>query len=123
MERYIFSCVTGIGCHFYTISSKTIKDLEDTYCIESDIQNRPIIIAIMNEFFADLNVVGDLPVNEEILPFFNSMQENMVKGWTQVPVFGVTMQNHGGYEYEDDNYTKTIALQTVSQEYPKAEQY
>lgn len=220
-------------------SLKIIKDLEDTYCIDSETQNRPVIIAIMNESFADLNVVGDLPIEEEIIPFFNSLQENMVKGWTQVPVFGagtantewefltghsmhflpegstpysnngltdsfasivsnlknmgyhciamhpyyeygytrnavyprmgfddmlflqdfpqekllreyvsdqemyeeiihqyechtdntplfifgVTMQNHGGYEYEGDNYTKTIELQNMSQEYPKAEQY
>lgn len=66
-------------------SSEKIKELEDAYCMESDIQNRPVIIAIMNESFADLNVVGDLPVDEEILPFFNSIQENTVKGWTQVP--------------------------------------
>lgn len=220
-------------------SLKIIKDLEDTYCIDSEIQERPVIIAIMNESFADLNVVGDLPVDEEIIPFFNFLQENTVKGWTQVPVFGagtantewefltghsmhflpegstpysnngltdsfasivsnlknigyhciamhpyyeygytrnavyprmgfddmlflqdfpqekllreyvsdqemyeeiihqyechtdntplfifgVTMQNHGGYEYEGDNYTKTIELQNMSQEYPKAEQY
>ncbi|MCI6998847.1 MAG: LTA synthase family protein [Eubacterium sp.] len=220
-------------------SSEIIKELEDTYCMESDIQNRPVIIAIMNEAFSDLNIVGDLPVDEEILPFFNSMQENTLKGWTQVPVFGagtantewefltghsmhflpagatpysnnaltdsyasivlnlkkigyhciamhpyyeygytrnavyprmgfdkmmflqdfpqkkllreyvsdqemyeeiiqqyechtdntplfifgVTMQNHGGYEYEGDNYTKTVELQNMSQEYPKAEQY
>lgn len=221
-------------------STEKIKELEDAYCMESDIQNRPVIIAIMNESFADLNVVGDLPVDGEILPFFNSIQENTVKGWTQVPVFGagtaantewefltghsmhflpagstpysnygltdsyasivsnlkkigyhciamhpyygygytrntvyprmgfdnmlfledfpqekilreyvsdqemyeeiihqyeehtdntplfifgVTMQNHGGYEYEGDNYTKTVELKNMSQEYQKAEQY
>ena len=74
-------------------SSEIIKELEDTYCTESDIQNRPVIIAIMNEAFSDLNIVGDLPVDEEILPFFNSMQENTVKGWTQVPVFGAGTAN------------------------------
>lgn len=220
-------------------SEEIIKELEDTYCIESDIQNRPVIIAIMNESFADLNVVGDIPVDEEIIPFFNSLHEDMIKGWVQVPVFGagtantewefltghsvqflssgatpytnngltasyasivsnlknrgyhciamhphlgyaytrntiyprmgfdnmffiqdyprekllrnhvsdqemyeeiihqyeshtdntplfifgVTIQNHGGYEYEGDNYTKTVELKNMSQEYPKAEQY
>lgn len=220
-------------------SSEIIKEIEDTYFVEPDTQNRPIIIAIMNESFADLNVVGDLPVDEDIMPFFNSMQENTVKGWTQVPtfgagtantewefltghsmhflpagstpysnnaltdsyasivfnlknigyrcvamhpyygymytrnavyprigfdemlflqdfpqekllreyvsdkemyeeiirqfearndntplfIFGVTMQNHGGYEYQGDNYNKTVNLQGMSREYPKAEQY
>lgn len=72
---------------------EVVKELENTYCKESDIQHRPVIIAIMNESFADLNVVGDLPVDEEILPFFNSMQENVVKGWSQVPVFGAGTAN------------------------------
>lgn len=220
-------------------SLEAIKELEDTYHTESDIQSRPVIIAIMNESFADLSAVGDLPVKEDIIPFFHSMREDTVKGWAQVPVFGagtanteweflrghsmhflpacstpysnngmtdsyasivsnlksigyhciamhpyyeygyarnsvyprmgfddmlflqdfpqqrllreyvsdremyeevihqyeshaddaplfifgVTMQNHGGYEYEGDNYTKTVELQTTSQKYPKAEQY
>lgn len=220
-------------------STEIIKELDSTYCRESDIEHRPIIIAIMNESFADLNVVGDLPVDEEIIPFFDSIQENTVKGWAQVPVFGagtantewefltghskhflpsgatpytnnsltasyhsivtnlknigyqciamhphlgyayarntiyprmgfdrmlfiedfpkqkllrnhvsdqemyeeiihqyeshtdndplfifgVTIQNHGGYEYEGENYTKTVELQNMSQKYPKAEQY
>ena len=39
-----------------------------TSIIDCFIQNfRPVIIAIMNESFADLNVVGNLPVDEEIL--------------------------------------------------------
>ena len=220
-------------------SVEIVDELEDTYCTESDIQKRPVIIAIMNESFADFSVVGDVPVNGELLSFFNSIKENTIKGWTQVPVFGagtantewefltghsmhflpagstpysnngltdsyasivsnlknigyhcvamhpyyeysytrntvyprmgfddilflqdfpqekllreyvsdqemyeeiihqyetytddaplfifgVTMQNHGGYEYEGDNYTKTVELQNMSQEYPKAEQY
>lgn len=74
-------------------TSEIIQELEDTYCEESDVQSRPVIIAIMNESFADLNVVGDLPVEEEILPFFNSLQENTVKGWAQVPVFGAGTAN------------------------------
>lgn len=220
-------------------SAEAVKELEDTYLAESDLQKRPTVIAIMNESFADLSVVGDLPVNEEILPFFNSVKENAVKGYTQVPVFGagtantewefltghsmkflpagatpysnngltdsyssivanlkkigyyciamhpyyeygytrntvyprmgfdkmlflqdfpqkkllrdyvsdremyeeiicqyeahtdgtplfifgVTMQNHGGYEYKGDNYTKTVTLNNMSGKYPKAEQY
>ena len=38
-------------------------------------------------------------------------------------IFGITMQNHGGYTYEDGNYTKHIELEGYSQEYPQAEQY
>lgn len=220
-------------------SAEIIKDIEDTYRNESDVKKRPVIIAIMNESFADLNVVGNVPVDEVLIPFFNSLQKDTVKGWAQVPVFGagtantewefltghsthylpagstpysnngltdsyasivsnlksigyyciamhphvgyayarnsvypnmgfdemvfksdfpqkkllrnhisdqemyeeivrqyeahtdntplfifgVTIQNHGGYEYEGENYTKTVELQNMSRDYPKAEQY
>lgn len=220
-------------------SPEFIQELEQTYRAEPDTQKRPMIIAIMNESFADLSIIGDLPVEEDIMPFFHSIQDNTVKGWAQVPVFGagtantewefltghsmhflpvgttpyqnngltdsyasivsnlkrmgyhciamhphlaysysrnavypsmgfdemlfiedfpkekllrnhvsdqemyeeiihqyeshtddtplfifgVTIQNHGGYEYEGDNYTKTVELQNMSQTYPKAEQY
>lgn len=220
-------------------SQDIIQVLENTYQTEPDTQNRPIIIAIMNESFADLNVLGDLPVEEDILPFFHSLEENTVKGWAQVPVFGagtantewefltghsvqflpvgstpyrtnaltasyssitsnlknigyyciamhphlaysysrnavypsmgfdkmlfkedfpnekmlrnhvsdqemyeeiirqyesyedntplfifgVTIQNHGGYEYEGENYAKSVELEDMCQKYPKAEQY
>ncbi len=38
-------------------------------------------------------------------------------------LFGVTMQNHGGYTYEGENYIQTVELEGYSREYPKAEQY
>lgn len=38
-------------------------------------------------------------------------------------VFGVSMQNHGGYEYTGDAYTQTISLEGYPARYPRAEQY
>lgn len=38
-------------------------------------------------------------------------------------IFGITMQNHGGYRYVGENYTKHIDLNGYSTEYPWAEQY
>lgn len=220
-------------------SAEVLKELDNTYRAEADTQKRPTVIAIMNESFADLSVVGNLPVDEDVIPFFHSMKDNTVKGYAQVPVFGagtantewefltghtmhflppgatpysnfgltnsftsivtnlkklgyncvamhpyheymytrnavyprmgfdemlflqdfpqekmlrdyvsdremyeqiikkyetrpddtplfifgVTMQNHGGYAYQGENYTKTVALDNMSREYPKAEQY
>lgn len=222
-------------------SPEMIQTLEDTYAVESPppAEHCPVIIAIMNESFADLSVIGDVPAGEDLLPFFHSMGENAIKGWTQVPVFGagtantewefltghsmhflptgatpysdnaltdsyasivsnlkrigyhciamhphlpysyscssvypsmgfddilfiddfprknlvrgrvsdqemyeevirqyeahtddsplflfgVTIQNHGGYEYEGDDYEKTVTLQNMSRDYPKAEQF
>ncbi len=38
-------------------------------------------------------------------------------------LFGVTMQNHGGYNYAGDNYTKHISLEKYGDSFPEAEQY
>ena len=38
-------------------------------------------------------------------------------------IFGITMQNHGGYRYTGDNYTQHIELEGYTAEYPWAEQY
>lgn len=53
--------------------------------------------------------------------------ENIVKAYEQKApgedlfIFNVTMQNHGGYDYED--YDSTVTLTDYPGKYPKAEQY
>lgn len=49
---------------------------------------KPNIIAIMDETFADLNAAGDFAVSEEVMPFYNSLQENTVKGNVMVSTLG-----------------------------------
>ena len=48
----------------------------------------PNIIAIMNESFSDLNVVGDLQTSEDYMPFIRSMTKNTIKGQLMVSPFG-----------------------------------
>lgn len=38
-------------------------------------------------------------------------------------LFGITMQNHGGYTYTGKRFEKSIELEGYKKEYPKAEQY
>lgn len=38
-------------------------------------------------------------------------------------LFGISMQNHGGYTYEGNNYTQTVFLEGYEGEYAEAEQY
>lgn len=38
-------------------------------------------------------------------------------------LFGVTMQNHGGYLYKEDSYEDSIQLEGYSETYPDVEQY
>lgn len=49
---------------------------------------RPHIIAIMNESFADFRKLGELQLDQEILTNWDSLQENVIKGFVSVPVFG-----------------------------------
>lgn len=37
--------------------------------------------------------------------------------------FGITMQNHGGYTYEAEDFKKSIYLNGYEKEYPQVEQY
>lgn len=46
------------------------------------------IIAIMNESWADYRMVGELETNEEVMPFYDSMEENTIKGHTLVCIRG-----------------------------------
>ena len=49
---------------------------------------KPNIIAVMDETFSDLTWIRDFPVSEEIIPFYNGLTENTIKGKLLVPVLG-----------------------------------
>ena len=67
-----------------------IKEITSNYQSDSvaDEKVRPNVIAIMNEAFADLQDVGELETNIEVMPFYDSLTENTIKGWSYVSVFG-----------------------------------
>lgn len=49
---------------------------------------RPNIIVVMNESLADYDLVGEMPLTQDILPYLHSMEENCIKGKVLVSVFG-----------------------------------
>ena len=51
-------------------------------------ESTPNIIAVMNESFSDLAVMGELDVNTDYMPFYHSLKENTVKGWMHSSIFG-----------------------------------
>ncbi len=51
-------------------------------------QNSPNIIVVMNESLADYDLVGELPLTQDVLPYIHSMEENCIKGKALVSVFG-----------------------------------
>lgn len=61
-----------------------VEEKSDTTTAE----DKPNIIAIMNEAFSDLSMVGDYPTNMEYLPFTRTLEENTTKGKLYVSVFG-----------------------------------
>lgn len=57
----------------------------------------PNIVVIMNEAFSDLRVLGSLETEEPVLPFWDSLDENVIRGLANVSVLGGSTANS---EYE-----------------------
>ena len=80
--------------------------------------------------FSESTFIEDYP-QENIIRYYVSdqeMYEYMLQkmdtaGDAPVFLFGITMQNHGGYETPQEHYTKTIWLENREQAYPQAEEY
>ncbi len=54
---------------------------------------RPTIIVVMSESYADLSVVGNFRTNMDVTPFYDSLRENTVKGYALSSVFGAKTPN------------------------------
>ncbi len=52
------------------------------------VPNSPNIIVVMNESLSDFDLVGELPLTQDLLPFIHSMDKNCIKGKALVSVFG-----------------------------------
>ncbi len=46
------------------------------------------LIVIMNESFADLDYIGKVETDTDLLPFYKGLQENTIRGYLAVPSFG-----------------------------------
>ncbi|WP_049945701.1 LTA synthase family protein [Butyrivibrio sp. LC3010] len=82
-------------------SINTITELQEKYPsdkVSADTDaKRPNVIVIMDEAFADLQDVGVLHTDKEVMPFYDSLTENTIKGRSYVSVFGGQTANT---EYE-----------------------
>lgn len=80
-------------------SDEVIAELEETYAGSSDKEKsaasveKPTIIVVMSESYADFNVLGNLLTNKEVTPFYNSLNENIIKGYALSSVFGAKTPN------------------------------
>jgi len=48
----------------------------------------PNVIMIMNESFSDLSVLGNFTTDESVMPFFKSLDKNVIKGYAESSVYG-----------------------------------
>ena len=81
--------------------------------------------------FEEFTFIDDYP-QQKMMRKYVSDQEMfeyvMNKMWYKEPgqplfLFGVSMQNHGGFDYEGENFVEDIELLDYSRNYPKAKQY
>lgn len=65
-----------------------IKEYSDDQQITNNVKKHPNIITILNETYSDIKVLGDFTTNEDYMPFYRSMKENCVKGYTYASIVG-----------------------------------
>ena len=79
---------------------------------ENENYEMPNIIAIMNESFADLSIIGDFTTNTEYMPYFKSLSKNTIKGNLHVSIFGATTPN-SEWEFLTSNTMAFVPKRTV----------
>lgn len=81
-------------------SEEAVRQIADrAEAIYEDVSTgiHPNIIMIMNEAWSDLSVLGDFTTSEPVMPFYDSLSGNVVKGYMNVNVNGGQTANT---EYE-----------------------
>lgn len=79
-------------------SKEAVQELEKQYGKETDTDNggkekKPTIIVVMSESYADLSVVGNFSTNIDLTPFYDSLEDNTIKGHALSSVFGAKTPN------------------------------
>ncbi len=104
-DQYYANLTYGSAFSFYVNSTKLGLEMSDTYDPDelertllsygdeeteaaAEGSNKPNIVVIMNESFADLGVINSFETNEDYMPFYRSLEENTVKGTLFVSPFG-----------------------------------
>lgn len=96
---YILNFALGIRDSFVSApedySVERVKELEDKYgaTTQKASEDDPTIIVVMNESFADLSVIGSLQTSSEVMPFFNSLTKNTIRGKALSSVYAAKTPN------------------------------
>lgn len=102
-------------------SAEAVKEIADKYAAIYDEQNaddlnsassvtKPVnVICIMDESWADLRNLGDFSAGDSILTYYDSMEENVIKGFVNVPVLG------GGTANTEFSFLETAVMNFAGQ--------
>ena len=69
-------------------ANKIEEMINNTEVEKCDLKETENIIVIMDESFADFNMINSDVLKDEMIPFINSLSDNTIKGNLYVPVFG-----------------------------------
>lgn len=73
---------------------EAVAELETIYSGTQKEGKRPNILVIMNESYADFEVLGNsLKTNIPVTPFLDSLEENTIRGYALTSIFGGTTAN------------------------------
>lgn len=75
------------------------------------------------EAFPQKDLIRGFISDEEMFEHLIQRYEELTSEDSSVFIFGVTMQNHGGYEYSGEDFVNMIDLIDYKNEYPRAEQF
>lgn len=98
-------------------SKTNAEEILSTFNTESG-GKKPNVVVIMDEAFSDLTGVYDIETDREVLPFFNSLTENTVRGDMLVSVFGgntcitefefLTGLTAGNFDTDTNAFTQSV---------------
>lgn len=123
--------------HEYSFAKKpdnydtiNINNLENKYKSMNDsdeadaASEMPDLIVIMNESFADLNVLGNnYHTNIEVTPFINTLRDNTIKGYALSSIYGAGTPN-SEYEFLTGNTLAFLPSGSIAyQQYIKDDTY
>lgn len=105
-------------------SADAVEQLADRYAQHAGQPERtPHVIVIMDEAFSDLSVHGELPTEEEVMPFISSLQENTLRGYALASVYGGNTAN-SEFEFLTGNSMAWLSENAVPyQQYIRGDAY
>lgn len=104
-------------------NSNNIELLSKKYQREDSDLKKPHIIVVMDESFADLNLINEFSVNKDVMPYISSLKENTIKGNALASVFGGNTAN-SEYEFLTGNSMAWLPQNSIPyQQFVKEKSY